>query len=72
MLDDWTAEAVARMHVSRITGRALAAECGYTEAYLSTVLNGKKGTEQTKQNVLDALARLEAAKKTPVSGEAQI
>ena len=43
MLDKWIADAVGRMHVAEITGKRLAAECGYTESYLSTVLHGKKG-----------------------------
>lgn len=38
MEGDWTAEVVGRMHAARITGQQLAAKCGYTAAYLSTVL----------------------------------
>lgn len=60
MPEDWTAEVVARMHVGRITGQMLAKECGYSAAYVSTVLNSKRGTEKTRQNIMDALTRLEA------------
>ena len=60
MLVDWTAEAVGRMHTARITGRMLAKECGYSEAYVSVVLNGKRGTEKTQQNIMDAISRIEA------------
>lgn len=59
MPDNWTAEAVGRMHVARITGQMLAKESGYSAAYVSEVLNNKRGTEKTKQNILDALLRLE-------------
>jgi hypothetical protein len=47
------------MHVAEITGKRLAAECGYTESYLSTVLHGKKGDSATQKKIMDALARLE-------------
>ena len=59
MLEEWTAEVTGRMHRARITGQQLAAECGYSAAYLSTVLNGKKGNEDTKQRIFQALERLE-------------
>lgn len=59
MLDKWIADAVSRMHVAEITGKRLAAECGYTESYLSTVLHGKKGDSATQKKIMDALARLE-------------
>ena len=59
VLDDWTAEVVGRMHVARITGQMLAAEAGYNSSYVSEVMNGKRGTEKTIQNILDALSRLE-------------
>ena len=71
MSENWTAEVVGRMHVARITGRALAKECGYSEAYVSEVLNSRRGTEKTKENVLAALARLEAARSAPESATTQ-
>ena len=55
MLDKWIADAVGRMHVAEITGKRLAAECGY----MSTVLHGKKGDSATQKKIMDALARLE-------------
>lgn len=60
MLEDWTADVVGRMHKSRITGLQLAEKVGITNAYLSTVLNGHKGTESTKVKILAALESLEA------------
>lgn len=73
--EDWTAEIVAKMHKYRITGVQLAAECrnpsgerydktGYSPAYLSQVLNGRKtfeseeAKEHTKKTIITALDRL--------------
>lgn len=64
--EDWTADVIGRMHKFRITNVQLAAECGYTPAYLSTVLNGRKTFEsedtkqKTKDKILDALKRIES------------
>lgn len=60
MSENWTADAVGRMHVARITGQMLAKECGYSAAYVSEVLNNRRGTDKTRQNILDGLSRLEA------------
>lgn len=59
MLDSWIADVVGRMHIAGITGKKLAAECGFTESYLSVVLHGKKGDSTTQKKIVDALARLE-------------
>lgn len=59
MLDSWIADVVGRMHVAEITSKRLAAECGYTESYLSTVLHGKKGDSTTQKKIVAALERLE-------------
>ena len=58
-MDARIVDAVGRMHVARITGQMLAKESGYNASYVSEVMNGKRGTEKTIQNILDALARLE-------------
>lgn len=58
-MDARIVEAVGRMHVARITGQMLAAEAGYNSSYVSEVMNGKRGTEKTIQNILEALSRLE-------------
>ena len=59
-MDARIVEAVGRMHVARITGQMLAKESGYNASYVSEVLNGKRGTEKTVQNLMDALSRLES------------
>lgn len=67
MSDDWitfAADLKRRMFLAKITNRALAAESGYTEAYVSEVLNGRRGTrrgnDETRQKLIDAVERLEA------------
>lgn len=63
--EDWTADAIGRMHKYRITNLQLAEACGFTAAYLSTVLNGRKqfksasSKEEIKDKILQALAELE-------------
>ncbi len=59
MLDSWIADVVGRMRISGITNRQLAEESGYAYTYVSTVLHGVKGDENTKTRIMDALARLE-------------
>ncbi len=56
---DWTAETVGRMHLLRVTGLELAKEAGISNSYLSAVLHDKKGDDKTRQNVTEALDRLE-------------
>lgn len=64
--EEWTADVVGRMHRARIKNSTLAEECGYTAAYLSTVLNGGKQFEseeakqKTKDRIFAALEALEA------------
>lgn len=67
--EDWTADVVRQMHKYRITNIQLAAACdtpreGYSAAYLSTVLNGRKvfeneeAKQRTKETILAALTKL--------------
>ena len=83
--EDWTAEIIGQMHKYRITGVQLAEECnnpygerydktGYSPAYLSQVLNGRKkfesesAKENTKRTIVAALNRL-IAKVEPIDGQ---
>lgn len=68
MLDKWIADVVGRMHIAGITGQQLAKESGYNSAYLSMVLNGNKGNEQTRERIYAALERLEKEKQSPAEG----
>ncbi len=73
--EDWTADVIGRMHKFRITNVQLAAECGYTPAYLSTVLNGRKTFEsedtkqRTKDKILNALKRIEVTVSSENEGD---
>lgn len=60
MQGDWTADVVARMHRAKILNRELAERCEYTQGYLSTVLHGKRGNEETRLHILSALSAMEA------------
>lgn len=62
-MDERLIEAVGRMHAARVTGQMLAKESGYNASYVSEVLNGKRGTNKTIQNILDALSRLEEKRR---------
>lgn len=56
---DWVADVARRQKRSRITGKALAERCGYSETYLSLVLSGTKDRPQAKEKILNALADME-------------
>lgn len=60
MLENWTADVVGRMHRLKITGPQLAERAGTSNTYLSTVLNGHKGSPEMKEKILAALEALEA------------
>lgn len=60
MVEDWTAEVVGRMHRLRISNSQLAQRAGTSPTYLSTVLNGHKGSEEMKDKIFKALDSLEA------------
>lgn len=63
----WTGDIVGRLHSLNSTQIELAAYCGYTPEYLSSVLNGKKHFESeyakrcTKKRIFTALEELERA-----------
>ena len=67
MSDDWitfAADLKRRMFMSKVTNRALAAEADYTEAYVSELLNGRKGAmrgnDESRLRLIEAFDRLEA------------
>ena len=60
LLESWTADVVGRMHRLKITGPQLAERVGTSNTYLSTVLNGHKGSDEMKEKILRALDELEA------------
>ena len=58
---DWGTRIKVRMAALGLTGRALAAEIGITESYLSGILADKRGDETNRITIEAALARLEEA-----------
>lgn len=64
--EEWTVEVIGKLHKYRIPHSELADACGYTPAYLSTVLNGHKkflsdySKDRTKAHIIDELNKLEA------------
>ncbi len=62
--EEWTGEVVGKMHQWGIKNSELARYCGYTDQYISMLLNGRKsfGTEEakekTKMHVMTALDEL--------------
>jgi len=55
MPDEWSAQVVAEMHMKRITGKKLAELTGYSEQYISQILNGHKDTAQSKAKIEKAI-----------------
>lgn len=51
----WTADLIGKMHAYRITQTELARHLGYTQQYVSTVLNGKREPEAAEQKFKSAL-----------------
>lgn len=55
----WTCEVVGKMHMARITKKALAAHMGVTREYVTNILNGHlapKDAEARIRAAVDALA----------------
>lgn len=63
-LEDWTAYVVGQLHKYKIRNSSLADRCGFSPAYLSTVLNGNKefssevAAVKTRDKILTCLAEL--------------
>ncbi len=55
MENDWTADAVRDMHLCHITNKSLAGLTGYTEQYISMLLNGKKKSEPAREKIISIL-----------------
>lgn len=55
----WTADVIGKMHLIKITNKKLAKHLGYTEEYVSMVLNGKrtpKNAEAVFRRAVDELS----------------
>lgn len=58
MLAQWTGELICNMHLAGVTAKQLAAEVGWNEKYLSTVLNGHREPKKAEEKLNAALNRL--------------
>lgn len=63
MPESWTGEVVGKMHNHRITNDDIAAKLGYTKAYISMILNGKREPKEAEIKVRSALAEIIAERR---------
>ena len=54
----WTGDVVAELHVNGITQKRLAAKLGWTNVWLSAVLNGQARPAGAEEKVKNALAAI--------------
>lgn len=57
-MEKWIGALVAEMHMHKITGKQLAKELGYTNEYVSMVLNGKRTPAGAEHRFRQALQRI--------------
>lgn len=58
MKQSWQASVILDLRIIGITQKCFAQECGYTEAYMSQVLRGKKDTPQARERIVETIDRL--------------
>lgn len=58
MLEKWTGDAIALMHINQITSKELAEHMGVTKGYLSMLLNGKRKTDDAEKRIFRAIFEL--------------
>ena len=58
MKQSWQASVILDLRLIGITQKRFAQECGYTEAYMSQVLRGKKDTPQARERIVETIDRL--------------
>ena len=63
MPESWTGEVVGKMHNHRITNDDIAAKLGYTKAYISMILNGKREPKEAEIKMRSALAEIIAERR---------
>lgn len=68
-MDEWTGQIVGWMHVSGVTGKALAREVGWHPKYLSAVLNGRRKPKKAQQLLQAGMLRIEIKRRQVSCGE---
>ena len=60
----WTGALVGKMHNKEISNEDLAKELGFTPAYVSMILNGKRNPPNIRQRMEEAVNNIVLKKKT--------
>lgn len=60
MPEKWTGKMVGEMHNRGVSMKELAEEAGFTLAYVSMILNGKRKPKNGRKRLEDALDRLKS------------
>lgn len=60
----WTGKIIGEMHVSGVTMKELAAEVGWHEKYLSSVMNGHRNPKGAEEKIREALTRCKDSKNS--------
>lgn len=68
----WTGEFVGAVHNAGLTIRAVAAEAGLNEKYVSQVINGDGEAPQARRKLYDALGRMTGAAAGEIPAEPEI
>jgi len=58
MVEKWVIDVITDLRLLGVTQKKFAEMCGYSEAYMSQVLRGKKNTKQAKENIQHVLQKL--------------
>ena len=62
MLEAWTGDIVGLMHTHHISSKEMAAELGWHEKYLSSVLNGHRAPKGAEEKCRKAISEIIARK----------
>lgn len=54
-MDYWACEVISKMRQGKITQRKLAEHLGYSEQWVSTILNGQRTSEKAKNKIIGAI-----------------
>lgn len=54
-MEKWIGDAVAKMHINRITQSDVAAKMGVTREYISNILNGSKQPANAEERIMAAI-----------------